>query len=102
MIFLILWLQVYACGQPTKQGFENILNKVTENYPKNAPIVWINMRQEPGVYVNGQPMCARPPNKESDLTAIIFLLLADYLVWKLPQMILCAFSIKHLKPIFSA
>merc|ERR1712212_220424 len=55
--------QVYCCGQPTVAGFENALNKVTENYPKNGPIVWINMRQEPSVYVNGSPICARPPNK---------------------------------------
>merc|ERR1712106_394037 len=55
--------QVYCCGQPTVAGFENVLNKVTENYPKEGTIVWINMRQEPSVYVNGSPMCARPPNK---------------------------------------
>merc|ERR1712117_778053 len=30
---------------------------------KDGPIVWINMRQEPIVYVNGNPVCARPPNK---------------------------------------
>lgn len=57
-------LQVYCCGQPTKQGFQNILETVTKSYPKEAPIIWINMRQEPSVYVNGSPMCARPPNKE--------------------------------------
>ena len=83
-------MQVYVCGQPTQQGFEAILEKVTASYPKEAPIVWINMRQvrcqdsdsdeivivivdsdpsnvnmsqEPSVYVNGMPMCARPPNK---------------------------------------
>jgi len=55
--------QVYVCGQPTQQGFEAILDKLTASYPKEAPIVWINMRQEPSVYVNGMPMCARPPNK---------------------------------------
>merc|ERR1719427_94279 len=26
-------------------------------------IIWLNMRQEPIVYVNGNPVCARPPNK---------------------------------------
>ena len=56
--------QVYVCGQPTKAGFEAALEKVTASYPKDGPIVWVNMRQEPNVYVNGQPMCARPPNKE--------------------------------------
>merc|ERR1712033_137891 len=32
-------------------------------YPKDGPIIWLNMRQEPDVYVNGEPICARPPNK---------------------------------------
>merc|ERR1739838_640843 len=56
--------KVYCCGQPTIAGFEAALNKVCgENYPKDGKIVWINMRQEPIVYVNGNPICARPPNK---------------------------------------
>ena len=38
-------MQVYVCGQPTQQGFEDILDKLTGSYPKEAPIVWINMRQ---------------------------------------------------------
>ena len=47
-------------------GFEKALEKVTGSiYPKDGPIIWFNMRQEPDVYVNGQPVCARPPNKES-------------------------------------
>merc|ERR1712033_84592 len=32
-------------------------------YPKDRPIIWFNLRQEPDVYVNGEPICARPPNK---------------------------------------
>merc|ERR1712013_120549 len=56
--------KVYCCGQPTIKGFENALSKVCgKNYPKEGPIIWINMRQEPNVYVNGEPICARPPNK---------------------------------------
>jgi len=55
--------KVYCCGQPTKDGFEKCIEKVCEKYPKDGPIVWINMRQEPIVYVNGNPVCARPPNK---------------------------------------
>merc|ERR1739846_31546 len=55
--------KVYCCGQPTIAGFEAALNKVTANYPKDAPIIWFNLRQEPDVYVNGEPICARPPNK---------------------------------------
>merc|ERR1712142_973127 len=56
--------KVYCCGQPTIAGFENVLNKVTgSTYPKDGPIIWFNLRQEPTVYVNGNPVCARPPNK---------------------------------------
>merc|ERR1711962_1144453 len=56
--------KVYCCGQPTIAGFEAALNKVCGNkYPKDGPIIWLNMRQEPDVYVNGEPICARPPNK---------------------------------------
>merc|ERR1711923_437856 len=56
--------KVYCCGQPTLEGFEKVLEKVTGTiYPKDGPIIWFNLRQEPTVYVNGNPVCARPPNK---------------------------------------
>ena len=37
--------------------------QVCEKWPKDGRIVWLNMRQEPSIYVNGNPVCARPPNK---------------------------------------
>merc|ERR1712024_187018 len=56
--------KVYCTGQPTAAGFKAILEKVTGTiYPKDGPIIWLNLRQEPNVYVNGEPICARPPNK---------------------------------------
>merc|ERR1712021_140693 len=56
--------KVYCCGPPTAAGVEAILEKVTGTiYPKDGKIIWINLRQEPSVYVNGEPLCARPPNK---------------------------------------
>merc|ERR1712203_228887 len=56
--------KVYTTGQPTLEGIKNILEKVTGTiYPKDGPIIWLNLRQEPNVYVNGEPICARPPNK---------------------------------------
>merc|ERR1711892_897354 len=55
--------KVYCCGQPTIAGFEAALTKVTGTYPKEGKIIWFNLRQEPIVYVNGGPICARPPNK---------------------------------------
>merc|ERR1712002_963167 len=56
--------KVYCCGQPTVEGFKNCLEKVCGTiYPKDGKIIWLNMRQEPNVCVNGTPICARPPNK---------------------------------------
>merc|ERR1712088_960495 len=56
--------KVYCCGQPTAAALETTLNKVCgEIYPKDKKIIWFNMRQEPTVYINGEPVCARPPNK---------------------------------------
>ena len=41
--------QVYCCGQPTITGFEKVIEKVCgDKYPKDGPIIWMNMRQEPG------------------------------------------------------
>merc|ERR1711988_23438 len=56
--------KVYCCGQPTAAGVKTCLEKVTGTiYPKTGKIIWFNVRQEPNVYVNGDPVCARPPNK---------------------------------------
>merc|ERR1711899_395902 len=56
--------KVFCCGQPTIEGFEKAIEKACgDKWPKDGPIIWLNMRQEPIVYVNGNPVCARPPNK---------------------------------------
>merc|ERR1712024_111003 len=56
--------KIFCCGQPTKDGFEKALEKACgDKWPKDGPIIWMNMGQEPIVYVNGNPVCARPPNK---------------------------------------
>ena len=56
--------KVYCCGQPTAAGVKAVLEKVTGTiYPKTGKIIWFNVRQEPNVYVNGDPICARPSNK---------------------------------------
>merc|ERR1711994_884403 len=56
--------KVYCCGQPTAAGVKTCLEKVTGTiYPKTGKIIWFNVCQEPNVYVNGDPICARPPNK---------------------------------------
>lgn len=56
--------KVFCCGQPTKDGYVRAIEKACgDKWPKDGPIVWLNMRQEAIVYVNGNPVCARPPGK---------------------------------------
>merc|ERR1711954_138180 len=47
--------KVYCCGQPTIAGYEAALTKVCGDiYPKDGKIIWLNLRQEPDVYINGE------------------------------------------------
>merc|ERR1712179_693288 len=56
--------KVFCCGQPTKEGYVRAIEKACgDKWPKDGPIVWLNMRQEAIVYLNGSPVCARPPGK---------------------------------------
>merc|ERR1711902_384816 len=56
--------KVFCCGQPTKEGYVRAIEKACgDKWPKDGPIIWLNMRQEAIVYVNGNPVCARPPGK---------------------------------------
>lgn len=43
---------VHGVGQPTKQGFKDVLDHVGG---KKKPVVWTNTRAEAVVYINGQP-----------------------------------------------
>merc|ERR1711890_142333 len=64
--------KVYCCGQPTIAGFKAALEKVCGTiYPKDGKIIWLNMRQEPNVYVNGVPISARPPNKIGEYAKLV-------------------------------
>jgi len=56
--------KVFCCGQPTLDGFVKAIEKaIGDKWPKDGPIIWLNMRQEAIAYVNGSPVCCRPPNK---------------------------------------
>jgi len=62
---------LYATGQPTIAGFEKILEKVLSRYASEKNIFWVNLRQEPVVYVNKEPFTARDPanlNAQIDVT----------------------------------
>ena len=48
---------VYGTGQPTEKAFEEIINKLGKE--ENEKVIWINLRREPIVYINGSPYAVR-------------------------------------------
>lgn len=50
---------IYALGQPTVQAIDEILKRLKLAHPTAEKIVWITLREEPIVYINGAPYCLR-------------------------------------------
>ena len=51
--------QIYAVAQPTQAALEHILEIVSSALPTPRRIVWINVREEPLLYINGEPFVLR-------------------------------------------
>jgi len=52
---------LFGTGQTTVEGFEKCLEPVLKKYGDEKHIFWVNLRQEPVVYVNGKPFTGRDP-----------------------------------------
>lgn len=50
---------IYALGQPTVEAVEDVVSRIKRAHPDAPKIVWITLREEPVVYVNGAPYCLR-------------------------------------------
>jgi hypothetical protein len=50
---------IYALGQPTVEAIDEAVERVRQAHPDARRIVWITLREEPIVYVNGAPYCLR-------------------------------------------
>lgn len=50
---------IYALGQPSLEAVGTVIAKVRAAHPQADKIVWITLREEPIVYVNGTPFCLR-------------------------------------------
>merc|ERR1712123_156694 len=54
---------LFGTGQTSVEGFEKCLEPVLKKYGDEKHIFWVNLRQEPVVYVNGNPYTARDAAK---------------------------------------
>ncbi|ORX37949.1 inositol hexakisphosphate-domain-containing protein [Kockovaella imperatae] len=50
---------IFATGQPTQEAIQTILKAVHERCDKVDRVVWVCLREEPLVMINGSPYCLR-------------------------------------------
>ena len=52
-------LDLYGVAQPTVKGMRNSLSWIKKNSPHVTQVFWINLREEPLIYINGVPYVLR-------------------------------------------
>ena len=50
---------IYALGQPTTEAINEVVRRIRREHPSSQKVVWITLREEPIVYINGAPYCLR-------------------------------------------
>jgi hypothetical protein len=50
---------IYALGQPTVEAIDEVIGRMKRAHPDAGRILWVTLREEPIVYVNGAPYCLR-------------------------------------------
>ncbi|KAI6042555.1 inositol hexakisphosphate-domain-containing protein [Pisolithus marmoratus] len=50
---------IYGSGQPTEAAVDEVVGLIKQNHPNVNKIVWVTLREEPIVYINGAPYCLR-------------------------------------------
>lgn len=54
---------IYVTGQPGKDDVGKCVEVALKKYDEQKAVVWISLRQEPCVYVNGKPYSVRNPEE---------------------------------------
>ncbi|KAI8371352.1 inositol hexakisphosphate-domain-containing protein [Radiomyces spectabilis] len=50
---------VYGVAQPTIEGLRQVIRRLLTDRPRNDKVLWINLREEPVIYINGIPYVLR-------------------------------------------
>ena len=50
---------IYATGQPNKADIEKCVEQAVKKYDEQKNVLWVNVRQEPVIYINGSPYSIR-------------------------------------------
>ena len=61
---------IYATGQPSKADIEKCVEQAVKKYDEQKHVLWVNVRQEPVIYINGSPFSVR--NSEDVAGHLVF------------------------------
>jgi len=50
---------IYATGQPNKADIDACVEQAVKKYDEQKNVLWVNLRQEPVLYINGKPHSVR-------------------------------------------
>ncbi|KAJ7081810.1 inositol hexakisphosphate-domain-containing protein [Mycena belliarum] len=50
---------IYALGQPSLEAINEVVARIKNSHPSAQRVIWITLREEPIVYINGAPYCLR-------------------------------------------
>jgi len=50
---------IYATGQPNKADIDKCVEQAVKKYDEQKHVLWVNVRQEPVIYINGSPYSIR-------------------------------------------
>ena len=50
---------IYATGQPSKADIDKCVEQAVKKYDEQKHVLWVNVRQEPVIYINGAPFSVR-------------------------------------------
>lgn len=64
----VVGCNVFGVGQPGIEGYKRVLQRVLQTEGVNK-VIWMNLREEPFVYINGKPFCVK--NRITPFTNLI-------------------------------
>ena len=59
-------------GQPKQADLEKCLEQAVNKYDEQKAVLWVNIRQEPVLYLNGDPYSIRPKDKFQVISLYLF------------------------------
>jgi len=54
---------IYSTGQPNQDDLDKCVAEAVNKFDEQKAVLWVNLRQEPAIYINGRPYSVRESDK---------------------------------------